>query len=239
MKSIDEILEKFSRIKLDMNLYHHDDQIEIQKQNYVLLSEIVDLDKYPLFKLLCWTIPFKNSLPHMFTLMRYAEQSEKCIFEIGTCHGASAIAMGMGARMYGMNSPKLVTIDIVQPENEAHGYFKLFEDFLPVDKHIVESDSKLYDSNESIDLLYVDGSHEFDDVYEDCTKYIPLVVEGGICIFHDTGDNDVAKGIEKFLKESKDKLKFELLKEYPVNSMQQFLYNNVGITAIRIQENLL
>ena len=235
---IDTLIEKFDKEKFGMNLYHHTDQINAQKQDYMLLSKMTDVSKYPLFKLLCWTIPFKNSIPHMFKLMRYAEYSKICILEIGTCHGASAVVLGIGSK-YSNNDPKLITVDITQPENEAKGYFNLFKEFLPSERRIVESDSKLFSFNEPVDLLYIDGSHEFDDVYKDCSKYIPLVTEGGICIFHDTGDSDVSRSIIKFFNDNKDRIKFKKLRGYPINSISSFLYNNVGISAVKILENSL
>src|SRR3954462_11430800 len=39
---------------------------------------------------------------------------------------------------------------------------------------------------ESIQLLFVDGSHEYDLVREDFEKWVPKVVDGGWVAFHDT-----------------------------------------------------
>src|SRR5919198_36925 len=40
--------------------------------------------------------------------------------------------------------------------------------------------------HEPIELLFVDGSHEYDLVLEDFEKWVPKVVEGGWVAFHDT-----------------------------------------------------
>lgn len=232
--NINKLIENFEKRKTKMNLYHHLGQIDAQKEGYNILSNITDVGTYPLFKLVSWIIPFKNSIPHMFTLMKYAKTSKICILEIGTCHGASAVSLGIGAKMYGGNNPKLITVDIVQTESEAKGYFELFKEFLPSNRLAVRSDSKTFSFNEPIDLLYIDGSHEYEDVYADCKKYIPLVVKGGTCIFHDTGSSDVSRGIARFLDENKDKIKFERLQDDQINSDTSFIYNNVGISVIRI-----
>lgn len=248
METIDKLIENFERRKFEMNLYHHDDQINEQKISYERLSKMpgIDIDKYPLFKAVCWIIPFKNSVPHMFTLMKYSRYAKECIVEIGTCHGSSAVVLGIGAKMYGIygrdgennHNPKLITIDIVQTECEAKGYFGLFKEFLPSNRFIIQSDSKLYNFNEPIDLLYIDGSHEYEDVYADCKKYIPLVIKGGICIFHDSNTSDVSRAIVDFFYDNSDKIKFEKLRDNiidnPINRDPTFLYNNVGIDAIRI-----
>lgn len=232
--NIDKIIENFEKRKFEMNLYHHIDQINVQKEGYNVLSKMTDISTYPLFKLVSWIIPFKNSIPHMFTLMKYGRYAKECIFEIGTCHGASAVSFGIGAKMYGGNNPKLITVDISQPENEAKGYFGLFKDFLPSDRQVVQSDSKTFSFKSPIGLLYVDGSHEYDDVYADCKKYIPLIIKGGICIFHDTGSSSVSRAISRFFDENKDKIKFEKLQDDPINSSELFIYNNVGISVIKI-----
>lgn len=238
MTNIDKLIETFEKKKFEMSLYHHIDQINVQKEGYELLSKITDVGIYPLFKPICWIIPFKNSVPHMFTLMKYGRYANKCIIDIGSCHGASIIAMGIGAKMNGGNNPKLITIDVIQTECETKGYFELFKEFLPSDRLVVQSDSKLYNFNEPIDLLYIDGSHEYEDVYVDCKKYVPLVMKGGVCIFHDSNDSSVSKAITKYFEDNKDKIKFEYIKDNvidsPINSDDRFLYNNVGISAIKI-----
>lgn len=239
MENMDKLIENFEKRKFEMGLYHHGGQINEQKESYERLSKMIDISAYPLLKLVCWIAPFKNSVPNIFTLMKYARSSRICILEIGTCHGASAVAIGIGAKMYGGNNPKLITIDIVQLESAVKGYFELFKEFLPSNRYIIQSDSKAFSFNEPIDLLYIDGGHEYEDVYEDCKKYIPLVIKGGICIFHDADTADVSRAITKFFDDNKDKIKFDRFQDEPINRDSSFQYNNVGILVIRILENLL
>jgi hypothetical protein len=42
------------------------------------------------------------------------------------------------------------------------------------------------DFDEPIELLFVDGSHEEEDVRHDFETWVPKVVDGGIVAFHDT-----------------------------------------------------
>jgi hypothetical protein len=48
------------------------------------------------------------------------------------------------------------------------------------------SQSAADDFDEPIELLFVDGSHEYDLVLEDFEKWVPKVVDGGWVAFHDT-----------------------------------------------------
>lgn len=241
MENIDKLIENFEKRKIEMNIYQHEGQINVQKHDYLLLSKMtgVNIEEYPLFKLICWIIPTKNSVTHLLTLMKHAVSSKICILEVGTHVGGSAVVLGIGSKMYGKNNPKLVTIDIAQPKICAEGFFELFKEFLPSDRHIIQSDSKSFSFNEPIDLLFIDGDHEYEGVYADCCKYIPLLVKGGICIFDDAKTSGVSTAVTKFFDDNKDKIKFEQFPDEHMNCDQSFLFNNVGISVIRILENHL
>ena len=59
---------------------------------------------------------------------------------------------------------------------------------LPIDVtfHIESSDDSATDWDKSLDLLMIDGCHEFSQVYKDFTNYIPYVNSNGFVLFHDT-----------------------------------------------------
>ena len=50
----------------------------------------------------------------------------------------------------------------------------------------------------SVDVLFIDGGHRYEDVLTDYLLYEPLVRKGGIVAFHDVIDPDC--GVGKFLK---------------------------------------
>lgn len=49
----------------------------------------------------------------------------------------------------------------------------------------------------NLDWVYVDGSHETDDVIKDIELYIPYIKENGLMLFHDHTWESVSKAIQK------------------------------------------
>jgi predicted O-methyltransferase YrrM len=108
------------------------------------------------------------------------------IVEIGSWKGKSTICLGLGARAG--EADRIFAID-------PHADYR-FEDF----KANVEragiadlvtpipslSHAAAGGFDEPIELLFVDGSHEYDLVLEDFEEWVPKVVEGGWVAFHDT-----------------------------------------------------
>lgn len=108
------------------------------------------------------------------------------IVEIGSWKGKSTICLGLGSR-----AGKGVPIFAVDPHADyRHGEFKenieragiadLVTPLKGLSQLVVDG------FEQPIELLFVDGSHEEDDVREDFEKWVPKVVEGGIVAFHDT-----------------------------------------------------
>lgn len=50
------------------------------------------------------------------------------------------------------------------------------------------------------DLVYIDGSHEYDVVKQDISNSWPLLEEGGILLLDDYGMDDVKKAVDEFIK---------------------------------------
>jgi MMP 1-O-methyltransferase len=108
------------------------------------------------------------------------------IVEIGSWKGKSTICLGLGSR-----AGNGVRIFAVDPHADyRHGDFKDnieragIADLVTPVKGL--SQAVVDEFHEPIELLFVDGSHEEDDVREDFDKWVPKVVEGGIVAFHDT-----------------------------------------------------
>jgi MMP 1-O-methyltransferase len=120
------------------------------------------------------------------------------IVEIGSWKGKSTICLGLGSR-----AGSSVPIFAVDPHADyRHGEFKdnieragIADLVTPVkgfSQQVVDG------FDQPIELLFVDGSHEEDDVREDFEKWVPKVVEGGVVAFHDTTWHD---GVRKVVAE--------------------------------------
>jgi MMP 1-O-methyltransferase len=108
------------------------------------------------------------------------------IVEIGSWKGKSTICLGLGSR-----AGSAVPIFAIDPHADyRHGEFKdnieragiadLVRPLKGLSQLVVDG------FDQPIELLFVDGSHEEDDVREDFEKWVPKVVEGGVVAFHDT-----------------------------------------------------
>lgn len=108
------------------------------------------------------------------------------IVEIGSWKGKSTICLGLGSQ-----AGEGIRIFAVDPHADyRHGEFKenieragiadLVTPVRGLSQDVVE------DFDEPIELLFVDGSHEEEDVRHDFETWVPKVVEGGTVAFHDT-----------------------------------------------------
>jgi MMP 1-O-methyltransferase len=108
------------------------------------------------------------------------------IVEIGSWKGKSTICLGIGSR-----AGSSVPIYAVDPHADYRfGDFKANVDRAGI-ADLVQPIASLSqpaadDFHEPIELLFVDGSHEYDLVLEDFEKWVPKVVSGGWVAFHDT-----------------------------------------------------
>jgi MMP 1-O-methyltransferase len=112
------------------------------------------------------------------------------IVEIGSWKGKSTICLGLGSR-----AGEGVPIFAVDPHADyRHGEFKEnieragIADLVTPLKGLSQEVADGFD--QPIELLFVDGSHEEDDVRRDFEKWVPKVVDRGIVAFHDTTWHD-------------------------------------------------
>ncbi|HEX6663169.1 MAG TPA: class I SAM-dependent methyltransferase [Gaiellaceae bacterium] len=108
------------------------------------------------------------------------------IVEIGSWKGKSTICLGLGSQ-----AGSAVPVYAVDPHADYRfGDFKdnVTRAGITDLVHPVASLSQAAadDFDRPIELLFVDGSHEYDLVLEDFEKWVPKVVEGGWVAFHDT-----------------------------------------------------
>jgi predicted O-methyltransferase YrrM len=108
------------------------------------------------------------------------------IVEIGSWKGKSTVCLGLGSR-----AGKSLRIFAVDPHADYRfGEFKenieragIADLVTPIQSL---SQPAAADFHEPIELLFIDGSHEYEDVREDFDKWVPKVVEGGVVAVHDT-----------------------------------------------------
>jgi len=108
------------------------------------------------------------------------------IVEIGSWKGKSTICLGRGS-LAGASVP----IFAIDPHaDHRFGDFKANLDRAGITDLVRPiaslSQPAAEDFHEPIELLFVDGSHEYDLVLEDFEKWVPKVVDGGWVAFHDT-----------------------------------------------------
>jgi MMP 1-O-methyltransferase len=108
------------------------------------------------------------------------------IVEIGSWKGKSTVCLGLGSR-----AGSSVPVYAIDPHADYRfGDFKTNVDRAGIAELVRPiaslSQPAAEDFDESIELLFVDGSHEYDLVLEDFEKWVPKVVDGGWVAFHDT-----------------------------------------------------
>jgi MMP 1-O-methyltransferase len=108
------------------------------------------------------------------------------IVEIGSWKGKSTVCLGLGSKQ-GASLP----IYAVDPHADYRfGDFKANVERAGISELVRPiaslSQPAADDFDKPIELLFVDGSHEYDLVLEDFEKWVPKVVEGGWVAFHDT-----------------------------------------------------
>ena len=108
------------------------------------------------------------------------------IVEIGSWKGKSTVCLGLGSR-----AGEAVPVYAIDPHaDHRFGDFKTNVERAGISE-LVRPIASLSQAaadgfDEPIELLFVDGSHEYDLVLEDFEKWVPKVVDGGWVAFHDT-----------------------------------------------------
>jgi hypothetical protein len=155
------------------------------------------------------------------------EITPSVIIEVGTWKGASAIKMGRICRELGLNT-EIVCIDTwlgssellttrAHPEwrrslNYRFGFPQIFYTFMRnvVQAHLTEtitpfpasSDAAFYALRRlkvKADLVYIDGSHEFEAVARDLNLYSQLLTCDGVIIGDDFQSEGVRRAVDEFI----------------------------------------
>jgi cephalosporin hydroxylase len=83
--------------------------------------------------------------------------------------------------------------------NMAH--LNLHDCIIPFPTTSVIAGRFLRDHGYSAEIIYIDGSHEYDDVIDDLELYWPLVTSGGALVGDDFWIDDVRRAVERFAAE--------------------------------------
>ena len=83
---------------------------------------------------------------------------------------------------------------------------------------------KLYEAGDRFDLVYIDGSHLFEDVFVDAYYLLRLLSDKGIVTFDDSSNPNVAKVLQFIRKNYKDSLEELDLTGYRQSNTQKFAY---------------
>ena len=136
--------------------------------------------------------------------------------EVGTFLGKSAAFMAVEI----INSQKNIKFDCVDhwegseehSDNNEINLEKLYEDFLkniepvkgvinPIRMNSIDA-SKLYKAN-SLDFVFIDGSHDEKSVKIDLTYWMPRLKEDGVIAGDDIDNKDVARAVTWFFDNEK------------------------------------
>lgn len=135
------------------------------------------------------------------------EVSPKIFVELGTHSGNSYFSFCQSVVEAGISS-KCYSVDTWQGDEHAGQYGD--EIFAKVNAHHQEryagfsrllrmtfDDAVTYFSDESIDLLHIDGLHTYEAVRHDFETWLPKLAPGAVVIFHDTKVRDHNFGVWK------------------------------------------
>lgn len=128
------------------------------------------------------------------------------IIEIGSWKGRSTVCLATGSRAGA--GTKITAIDPHTGSSE-HGDVHTFDEFTKNinDKGVADMVEPIVDFSANVgknwdkpvELLWIDGAHEYEYVLEDYEVWEPHLVEGGVIAFHDSPMPGVWKVIEDHL----------------------------------------
>lgn len=134
-------------------------------------------------------------MEYVFTI---AQRARIGILEIGRFNGGSAFILASAAP-----DIPIYSVDMA-PQND-HLLAELFARTQVGSnvKLIIADSTKLNEDVGSIDMLFVDGAHDYDGCYADASVWYPRLADGGHILFHDSylGEWGVQDAVSRFIGE--------------------------------------
>jgi hypothetical protein len=126
-----------------------------------------------------------------FLCQKYVKK-EFTILELGVNNGVST-------SLFSYYANKVVAVDIVKTEK----FKKLLELSKNIEFHLMEFDNFFKKNDELYDLIYIDGSHTYEDVKKDILNSKQKLKQGGYLSGHDFNSKnpDVKKAVFEFFDE--------------------------------------
>jgi O-antigen biosynthesis protein len=133
------------------------------------------------------------------------------IVELGTHYGDSYFSFCQACDSFS-NETRLFAIDHWEGDSYS-GYYgsSVYKEIYNYNKLHYNHRSKLirdtFDNSvsqfadKSIDILHIDGSHDYSSVMNDFSNWLPKVSKGGVILFHDTQILERNFGVHKFWSE--------------------------------------
>jgi len=185
------------------------EQIIKERTTSITIETLKILDEVD--KISGWLISDEIMLLH-----NLAKDIDGFVVEIGSWKGKSSVAIASA-----LNEGMLHCIDTFEGSEEhiEHNILELFiNNIKKYEDKILYIKGKSKDvvnefEDNLIDMLFIDGSHEYEDVKNDLNLYFEKVKSDGIILVHDTATNDSkgwegpTKAVNEFIENNKTKIK--------------------------------
>jgi len=138
------------------------------------------------------------------------------VVEIGSYEGKSTICLAQGNKL--ASQEKVYAVDNFRGDKYVGENPLMFEKFIknleefklervvqPIKSDSVAASKKF---KKPVRLLFIDASHDYEDVKRDFSAWFPLVAAGGLIVFHDATYFD---GIKRFADELRERVDLQYL----------------------------
>ena len=137
--------------------------------------------------------------------MEYPEDQKVTYVEIGCYAGASACLMLQRKNTDVISiDTGMVPFDVVRRNIEKFNIHDNNFTYIHGNSHELETFKTLLSVTKDIDILFIDGGHEYLDALSDFGVYRQLVNKGGYIVFDDYGDDNYP-GVRQAVHELKEK----------------------------------